>query len=447
MSNLVDPDVPQPAAGTAAAETEGAADGSMQRLRDRTDELELIISSLTTFALISLPGVLLEQIASVYTHLTTSLVIVSSIGMSLLAGTCYGLAACFVLHLMARAYWVGLIGLQTVFPQGINWERIPGMGPHSRRYYQETLPDLATVIKGTDKVASSLFAVISMMTLSLLWFGSLLVAVVVVSGAIGTRFGQTNAGMNIGLLILVAVFVGIPIIVTLLDSQLAARVPALARSAAVAHIVRVLRRISALAFPERLLLPVQLTLQSNTRPFVFLVVLVFSMVVIVTVGSLRTTAWSDFTLSEEFEYLDDERAREGFRSTFYEDMAAPQDRLRGWPRIDTFMQSGRVLRGFLPYQPLRDNLMLDTFCGGAAEVENPIDCLRQLWAVSLGGESVPMSSFLQAERADLKMRGLIGVVPLRSLEPGIHFLEVHWNPLAEEGSGPIDDRYSETSYR
>ena len=87
----------------------GTESEAIDRLRDRTDELELIISSLTIFALFSLPGWLFDKIAEIYTHLSTSLVIASTVGTTVLAGTSYGLAACFVVHLMARAYWVGLI--------------------------------------------------------------------------------------------------------------------------------------------------------------------------------------------------------------------------------------------------------------------------------------------------------------------------------------------------
>ena len=48
---------------------------AIDRLRDRTDELELIISGLTIFALLSIPGWLLDKVGDVYTHLSTSLVI------------------------------------------------------------------------------------------------------------------------------------------------------------------------------------------------------------------------------------------------------------------------------------------------------------------------------------------------------------------------------------
>ena len=220
---------------------------AMERLRDRTDELELIISSLTIFALFSLPGWLFDRIADVFTHLSTSLVIATTLGTTLLAGTCYGLAACFVVHLMARAYWVGLIGLRTVFPDGINWSKTPGLGPLSRQYYRDTLPNLDTVIRNTDRLASSLFAVISMLTLSVLWLGTILIAILVASGVIGARFGLTNAGMGIGAIILLLLFMGIPMLVYLLDAQLGRRMPRLHESRFFTRLVRLLRRVSGLA--------------------------------------------------------------------------------------------------------------------------------------------------------------------------------------------------------
>jgi MFS family permease len=419
----------------------------MERLRDRTDELELIISSLTIFALFSMPGWLLDKIADTYTHLSTSLAIAGILTGTLLAGVSYVLAACFVVHLMARAYWVGLIGLRTVFPEGINWDKTPGLGPLTRRYYRDTLPDLDTVIQKTDRLASSLFAVISMLTLGVLWFGAILIVTLVVSGAVGARFGLTNTGMGIGGIVILALFLGVPLLVYLLDAQLASRVPRLRDNPVFAGLVRILRRISATAYPQRLVLPVQLTLQSNTRPLVFVFAMAIGVVLIIAIGNTRTAAWRNFTISGEFVYLDTEQVQQGFRSTYYEDMPGPVDRLRAWPRVDSFEQTGSYVRLFLPYQPLRDNLLLDQFCGSAEETPDRIDCLRQLWAVSIDGTPVPMSGFESAERADLEMRGLIGLVPLTGLEPGMRRIEVVWNPDGADETAPLDDRYTQVSSR
>jgi hypothetical protein len=286
-----------------------------------------------------------------------------------------------------------------------------------------------------------------MLTLSVLWFGTILLVVLVVSGAVGARFGLTNAGMVIGTAVLLLVFLGIPILVYLLDRQLASRVPRLRDSRFFAGLVGFLRRIAGFAYPQRLVLPVQLTLQSNTRPVAFFVALTLSIVVIVAVGNTRAAAWRNFTLSGEFTYLDTAQIQEGFRSTHYEDMPSPLDRLRGWPRVDSFNQSGSFVRLFLPYQPLRDNLMLDQLCRSAEEAPDRVDCLRQLWTVGIDGNPVSMANFEPAERADLGMRGLIGLVPLTGLEPGLRRIEVVWNPSASEDAAPIDDRYAQVNSR
>jgi MFS family permease len=415
----------------------------MERLRDRTDELELIISSLTIFALFSLPGWLMGRISEVFTHLSTSLVVASSLGVTIVAGVSYGLAACFVVHLMARAYWVGLIGLRTVFPEGINWDKTPGMGPLSRRYYRDLLPDLDTVIQKTDRLASSLFAVISMLTLSFLWLGTILMFVLVASAAIGARYGQTNAALGFATVGLAIVFAGIPLLVYLLDAQLASRLPQLQDSKLFTGLVRFLKRIAGMALPQRLVLPVQLTLQSNTRPIAFFIGLTVSIAAIVLIGNYRVAAWQTFTVSGAFTYLDSVDVQDGLRSVYYEDMPSDLDRLRGWPRVDSFHQDGSFARLFLPYQPLRDNLILEKACGRVDQTEQRVGCLRQLWSVSIEGEAVSMDAFIPAERADLGMRGLVGLVPLDALEPGLKRITVTWNPDGADDTVPVDDRYTQ----
>lgn len=418
---------------------------ALQRLRDRTDELELIISSLTIFALFTLPGWLFDSFSQVYTHLSTAMAIAGTIGIALLTGVSYGLGACFIVHLMARAYWVGLIGLRTVFPDGINWDKTPGIGPLTRERHQANLPDLDTVIRRTDRLASSLFAVISLLTLSILWFGTILLVTTMIAGEVGRRFGLTNTGIGVAAVLLVIVFAGLPALLWLTDALLARRFARLRQNRFYAGFVQMLGRAVGIVFPQRLILPVQLTLQSNTRPVIFYLALMAGIGVFVTVGSLRFQGWQNFTLSGEFVYLDTNQASDGFRSTYYEDMASAKDRLRAWPRVDSFNQTGSFVTLFLPYQPLRDNLVLDRLCTTAAVEGDSTGCLRRLWAVSIDEQPVSIAEFQTAERMDIGMRGLIGLVPLEGLSPGLRTIKVIWNPGASEQDTPIDDRYTQVN--
>lgn len=419
-----------------------AAGTDLMRLRDRTDEIELIISGLTTVALFTLPGWLFERIAEHHTHLSLTWLVGSTSMLLVLTGLCYGLGTCFLLHLMARAYWVGLIGLRTVFPRGINWERTPGVGPVTRERYRKSLPDLGTAIERSDRLASSLFAVISVIALGIFWVGALVAATATVGGLVGARFGATNVGIEFAFLALIALAISVPLLLWLLDAKLATRRPTLQRVGWFRNLLGGLARVNGWLVPQRLILPVQLTLQSNTRPVLFIFILTLAVITIVMIGQLSYARATQFTLSDQFRYLDSTQLRGvTFRSSHYEDMRDGRDRLRAWPSIPTFEQRGSHVRLFLPYRPLRDNLLLERLCPGA-DAALGADCLKRMWSVSLNGEPVEMAGFLAAERLDLRMRGLIGTVPLRGIAPGMQVLTVVWNPSAEEDDVPIDDRYS-----
>jgi len=77
----------------------------------------------------------------------------------------------------------------------------------------------------------------------------------------------------------------------------------------------------------------------------------------------------------------------------------------------------------------------------------PLDCLRGLWQVSLNDRVLSSDALIQAERFDLNLRGLIGVVPLDQLQPGLHTLELRWNSGGD--ASILDDRYdvSTLTYR
>ncbi len=413
-------------------------DEKLQRLRDRTDEIELIISGLTTVALFTLPGWLFETLSYSYSHR----MVMSSIGANILLlvvpGLFYGLGFCFGVHLMIRAYWAGLIGLRSTFPSGVNWERTPGIGPLTRDYYKQRLPDLGTAITRADHAASALFAVISMIALGVIWMATLLTGVLVVVGQIGARTGQTNEALAMTGVVLMGLLVGLPLLLWFFDAVLGKFIPGLTRLRVFRGLVHGMARVNGWFWPQRLILPVQLTLQSNTRPFLVWLFISISIVAIVFIGQLRFAAWIDFTVSDEFRYLDDDAVSEGMRSTYYESLRSRRDRVRLTPMIDQFTQERAVMRVFLPYHPLRDNPLLDQQCPQASR---PLDCFRQLWSVSLNGRAIDVNELIPTERMDINLRGLTGVVPLAELEPGLHRLEVVWNPSATEDDVPIDDIY------
>lgn len=410
-------------------------------LRDRTDEIELIISSLTVVVLFTLPGWIFDRFAESYQQLSGSLMTSGSMAVILLSGLSYALGSGFLLHLLTRAYWVGLIGLRSVFPAGIDWRRTPGLGPLMRERLRGSLPDLQAAIDRSDRLASSLFAVISVIALSIVWVLVMVIAAAFLGGVIGSRFGAPDFGVTVASITVVAVAVGSSSLLWFCDAQLARRFPALQRNRAFLALVATLARFNGWLFPQRLVLPVQLTIQSNTRPFAAAAMFIAIVFAIVLAGEFAFERASNFTVSDQFTFLG-EADLEGtaFLSGHYEDMRDDRDRLQARPTIPSFEQSGTHLRLFLPYQPRRDNRHLEARCTGEVPASGAA-CLRTMWRATLSERPIDLSGFLPAERLDLGLRGLIGAVQLDDLSPGIHVLEVIWNPPTNAASetGEADD--------
>lgn len=255
----------------------------------------------------------------------------------------------------------------------------------------------------------------------------------------GAATGDVDGVLRIFLWLMVGLFTGISVLLWILDAVLGSRIPGLAERPFFRSFVGVLIRINGWIWPQRLILPVQLTLQTNTRPFLFSIMIALGTAGIMIVGFLRYEAWTEFTVSEQFRYLETATIQQGIDSAHYENLRERRDRLRPVPTIDDFEQRSAFIRVFLPYYPQRDNAVLDVQCPDSAQ---GLDCLRNLWSVSLGARSITPASLLPTERRDLNQRGLTGVLPLTGLTPGMHRLEIVWNHAIEPGDSDESQTFS-----
>lgn len=145
-----------------------------------TWEIELLISGALVFSLFSLREPLENYFISVRpmaTELVQPLIIYSYLYSKLVL---FVLLITFVLHLAARARWVALVGVHSIYPQGPRWDNLSG-GPMTKRLTRETVGDMDEAIEHADNQASLVFgygilaAQLSLMILvvSLVFFGLL----------------------------------------------------------------------------------------------------------------------------------------------------------------------------------------------------------------------------------------------------------------------------------
>lgn len=418
------------------------------RLRERTDELELFISGLLAFALLAVPGYLFDAWARSSLHTEGMYFQVLWFGFSISVGMCYVLAVALIAHLTVRGYWIGLIGLKSHFPKGIDWERLQQMGPVSRAFLKARDGGLDGSIERADRLATLLFSttLLAVQTLA----GTLVVAVLTLCAA-----------MAIGALAGGAERVGMTVVATVLTSLFAlALVPAVLERAIarrqrrgqssdrqqrwLQRFLGAMQRIPLL----RLMQAMQLTLQSNLRSRSFMVAYLLAVMVAMVLGGVQVLGSLKFSLFNRYQVMTDEAVEHGMLSAHYESLRSAHDQLLPYPMIPSDTISGARLRVFIPHRPQRDNPLARQHCTALPGARNEatgmqaanaaVECLSRLWQVQLDGTPVDLHDFMPMERRDLDMRGLVGYLPTAGLAPGRHDLSLVWN--AEGGTRGGDRR-------
>lgn len=415
---------------------------AFERLRERTDELELIVSGLLAFALLTVPGRAFDAWVANSVHVEGVFEIATWFGFAIVVGLSYALAFAFIVHLAIRGYWVAMIGLKSVFPEGIRWDQVPLMGPVSKAYYRDRIGDLGSVIDRADRAASMLFAMAILFALSMVWMAVLVIAMIGIAAAAGLLLGDLDRIARILLFIVWAAFTFVAMVPWFVEKLIARRAAADQASPLAAALVRAVLRVYAVLVPQRLIQPVQLTLQSNLPGRGFMVVYVLVVVVAMVISGVQVTNSTSFSMLHRYDVLTGEAVDHGMVGAHYEDMRGPDDVLLRYPMIPSDRTSGTHLRLFIPHQPQRDNALARERCPGLVDGTNrargedaaalATGCLASLWQLTLDGEPVPLDDFMPIERRDLQLRGLVGYIAIAHLPQGRHDLRLAWNPDGDD---------------
>lgn len=410
---------------------------SFERLRERTDELELLISGLLAFALLTVPAHLFQAWVGSEIHAEGAYWYVLQFAFNVGVGLCYALGLAFVIHLAIRGYWVGLVGLKSNFPGGIQWDRLPMMGLVTRDFYRNLIGDLGQVIDRVDRTASVLFAMTILVALTLAWTGVIGLALFIPGLLIGLLFEDSERATFITFAVLYLAFIVIGTASVVLDKMVTRREQAGRPTQGLKRMVHGLLRVFITIAPQRLGAPVQFTLQSNlgNRGFsaVYFMVITFAMLI----GGAHVFASASFSMLSRYRVVTSEAVDHGMLSAHYESMRGPNDVMLRYPMIPSDRIEDTQLRVFIPHRPRLDNTRAQQACPalehgrnvaqGRAAADQAVACLAKLWTVTLDGQPVALGDFVPMERRDLGLRGLIGYLDLQGKASGRHDLRLLWN--------------------
>lgn len=414
---------------------------SFERLRERSDELELLVSGLLVFGLFTVPGRLFDAWVANTLHAEGMAEYAVWFGFAIGTGVSYALATAFLVHIAIRGYWIGLIGLKATFPGGVQWARLTSMGPVSREHLRARTGDIGEAIERADRLASILFAMSILMALTMAGIGVFAIVLIVLSSLVGAVFGMADRIALIAGGVLYAAFIAGAVAMAVCEKIIARREAIGRSSEGPRRVLQQLLRIYAVLVPQRLIGPMQLTLQSNLNGRLFLVVYGLVIVGAMVIGGLQVVNSSRFSLLPGYDVVTSEAVDHGMLGAHYESMRDEHDALLRYPMIPSDRIAETHLRLFIPHQPQRDNPLARRLCPKLAAGRNTaegdaasrlaVDCLARLWTVSIDGTPIPLDSFVPMERRDLGMRGLVGYIPLDGRQPGRHNLALVWNAEGE----------------
>jgi len=395
-------------------------------------ELELLISGALVFSMMQLPAQVDGWFQSLTPRLDAGWYTAAFMGWFYVKLALYALVGGFVLHLAVRGYWVGVIGLEAVFPHGIVWERMRA-GPIFRQIARERTPSLQTLIDRADRMASMIFG--AAFAVAMLFGYSLVIGGLVVGVVSLTRMAvpgslQSSLAVDAVLLLLLS-----PVLAAgLVDRRMGDRLDPGGRAG------RVIRRVG-LAYnrvqASALFMPLLFTLTTNLRqrrrglavvmgvPVLF-VAFFFVKDVLLGRGLLHADGYA---------YLPAQAGALAVQPGFYADQRGGEPDEPALPEIQSDMVRDPYVRLFIPYRPRRHNALIARRCPGVGR-DAPqtgagnaavLRCLATLQPVTLNGRPLA-PAFRFYTHPGTGFRGIVAYIPTAGLPRGENVLTV--GPLA-----------------
>lgn len=391
-------------------------------------ELELLISGALVFSMMQLPGQVDAWYQSLDPRLDGGWHMAAFMGWFYVKLALYALVGGFVLHLAVRGYWVGVIGIEAVFPQGIRWDRMR-TGPIFRKLQQERTPSLQTLIDRADRVASMIFGAafaVAMLFGYSLFMAAMLVGLMSLIGLAMPGTVRSSIAMNVACVLLVG-----PIVVAgIVDRRMGHRLdPDGLAARTIRRVGGVYNRVQATALYMPLLFTLFTNLRQRRRGVAMMIAvpaLFIGFFIVKDVLLGRGVVHAD-----GYSYLPADGGALAVEPGYYADQreGAPGD--ANFPEIQSDMVRDPYVRLFIPYRPRRHNGLIARRCPGVragapstgAGNAAVLRCLASLQPVTLNGRPL-QPAFRFYTHPGTGFRGIVAYIPTAGLPKGENVLSI-----------------------
>lgn len=403
---------------------------SLPRHTTPTWEVEMLISGAAVFAMLQLPGWLGETLLPLMPRFVANLGSAFVLLYGYLAGAAIILAITFALHLLLRAHWIALVGLHSVFPDGVRWEKLR-IGRVLREFSQRRDKGAAVSIERADNRATMVFALGVMLATLMLALGIVVLVALAITAAI-RMFGGYGANV-IHVFLALGVLIGFPIGMAIIVDRLLGK--KLREESVLRRLLnRVYKIYARLGIVRGFSTGSLLESHIGSRRFQWLTIaiilpVILGVIVSFTIGN-SPLRFGNYALFPHFSPQNPHVVA----ATHYDDRRDPTSD-PAEPYIQSVVIAGPYLRLIVPYPPTRDDAALRHGCSAVrtahrddAHAVAMLDCLAALHPVSLDGK--PLAGLHYDVTTDPRTRrpALQAMIDMRALTPGRHVLLVSRAP-------------------
>ena len=436
-------------------------------LHSKTFEMELLVSGALVFAFTRFPPYIDRGFQVLATTTAGNFRLLGTYGIVYTAMMVYTLILFFVLHLGLRAYWIGLVGLESVFPGGIRWETTP-LGPNAKQLYQRKLHSLPRQIERLDDWCSLTFSFAFLIVCSCLYSIFVVVLAGILSFTITWLFDvQANAAViffaTMGLIVFPQAAA------TLFDRYLGKKLRPDGWSQ---RITRWFLSVSYNLSPMPLIGYIQLTLQSrfkSQRTTAAIMVTILSLTLAIVLAMLVRSGDLKFNSLERFP---DDLNAYGIEPSDHRDSARKEIQDIRQPSIQSDVIEDPFIKLLIPYYPYRHNSLASTACpkvepleslfarlaqqskGSPEErlsVRQNLGCFSSLFTVTLDGVELEGLDWLPVRSHKTGVSSLTTYIDARELARGRHDLVVTQpssrSQLAPDQSDPPFEFLADDTFR
>jgi hypothetical protein len=405
-----------------------------------TRELELLISAGLIFALMQLPGVLDDWWRHTTIHVggpSFGTVFVIYYVSKLVA---YGLIVAISVHFLLRGFWVAVMGLRSVFPHGINQEKVE-TGEIFRKFHENRLLSLEEIEHRADRIAASIFAFVFLFLILFV----ILTFWAALAGLVALAVMKITHNDRLGMPVVLASFV----VFVALQSFIAS-VDKTSRKRPVSPRVEktALKLLEWLYYPtfSFIYAPVFLTFTSNTsrrKMNILLVGFLYAMIAIFMLSVFSSRGIIGF---DSYAYYPAQAREAQLRAIHYDNLRG-ENVSANEPSIQSDIVTDPYLRLFVPYDAQEDNKRMRAHCPDVeplrgegffflrrgkippariAELER---CFDRVYQLALDGKPLVQPGFVFYRHPQSGVAGRLALVPVGSLAAGKHLLTVRHTPL------------------